>query len=114
MHFALVCASLSCPRLANRVYAAGMLTAQLEERARAFANDSTRNRYDAVRRVAFLSRIFDWYGPDFIRSKGSVQKYLAAYVDDPVTKQLLSQDGFKVHYIDYDWALNGIYRGNPD
>ena len=114
VHFAIVCASLSCPRLANRAYSADGLEAQLETAARDFANDSTRNRYDVKRRIAFLSSIFDWYQSDFSRAAGSTQKYLARYVKDPAAADLLGRDGFDVRFVDYDWDLNGVYRGRPE
>lgn len=113
VHFAIVCASLSCPRLASGAYRPGTLDAQLDAAARSFANDPTRNRYDVKRRIAFLSSIFDWYQSDFIRAAGSTQKYLARYVSDPAAAELLARDGFDVRFVDYDWDLNGVYRGKP-
>jgi Protein of unknown function, DUF547 len=114
VHFAIVCASLSCPRLASGAYDPAELDAQLEAAARAFANDPTRNRFDVQRRIAFLSSIFDWFEADFVRAAGSVQKFLARYVSDPAVAGLLAQDGFEVRFVDYDWDLNGVYRGRPD
>jgi hypothetical protein len=114
VHFATVCASLSCPRLASQAYDPATLDSQLEDAARSFANDPTRNRYDVKRRIAFLSSIFDWYEDDFIRAAGSTQKYLARYVSDPAAAALLAEDGFDVRFVDYDWDLNGVYRGKPE
>ena len=114
IHFAIVCASISCPRLANQAYAPAELESQLETAARAFANDGARNRYDVSRKIAFLSSIFDWYAADFVKAAGSTQKYLARYVSDPAVKELLARDGFKVQFVDYDWNLNGVYRGKRD
>lgn len=114
VHFAIVCASLSCPRLSSQAYDPATLDAQLEDAARSFANDPTRNRYDVKRKVAFLSSIFDWYEDDFIRAAGSAQKYLARYVSDPAAAELLARDGFDVRFVAYDWDLNGVYRGKPD
>lgn len=114
VHFALVCASLSCPRLASDAFDSATLDAQLDAAARAFANDPTRNRFDVQRRIAFLSSIFDWYQADFIRAAGSVQQYLARYVSDPAAAELLAKDGFEVRFVAYDWDLNGVYRGKPD
>ncbi len=114
IHFAIICASISCPRLASQAYLPATLDAQLDEATRSFANDTTRNRFDVERRIAFLSSIFDWYEADFVRSAGSTQKYLARYVSDPATAELLARDGFEVRFVDYDWDLNGVYRGRPD
>ena len=114
MHFAIVCASLSCPRLANRAYTPATLEAQLEAAATAFANDPTRNRYDPNRKLAFLSKIFEWYDADFRKVAGSPQKYLARYVTDKATAELLARDGFELRFVDYDWELNGVYQGKPE
>ncbi len=114
VHFAIVCASISCPRLANHAYTPGELDAQLEAAARSFANDGARNRYDVKRKIAFLSSIFNWYDADFARDAGSVQKYLSRYVSDPAAAELLASDGFEIRFLDYDWELNGVYRGKPD
>lgn len=113
VHFAIVCASVSCPRLAGKAYDPATLDAQLDAAARAFANDATRNRYDVKRGIAFLSSIFDWYEADFVRAAGSTQKYLARYVNDPAAAALLARDGFDVRFSAYDWDLNGVYRGKP-
>ncbi|MEZ5562756.1 MAG: DUF547 domain-containing protein [Gammaproteobacteria bacterium] len=107
IHFAIVCASISCPRLSSRAYEPAKLDEQLDLAARAFINDNTRNRYDVARKIAFISKIFDWYRDDFTRTSGSVQKYLAAYVSDPAAAALLAADGFELRFIPYDWELNG-------
>ena len=41
----------------------------------------SRNRFDKARKTAHLSEIFKWFDEDF-RGAGSVQKYIAKYVDD--------------------------------
>ncbi|MEO8444995.1 MAG: DUF547 domain-containing protein [Gammaproteobacteria bacterium] len=114
VHFAIVCASISCPRLGSHAYSPGELEAQLEAAAQAFANDGTRNRFDTQRKIAFLSSIFDWYQADFSAAAGSAQKFLARYVSDPAARDLLARDGFEVRFVDYDWELNGVYKGKPD
>jgi hypothetical protein len=114
VHFAIVCASLSCPRLHNRAYRPDRIDKQLDEAARRFINDGTRNRFDEARKLAFLSKLFDWYRKDFAREAGSVQQYLARYAADPKVAALLATDGFDTRFLDYDWALNGIFRRPPN
>jgi len=46
VHFAIVCASRSCPKLRPEAYQASRLDAQLDDSARAFINDPARNRFD--------------------------------------------------------------------
>lgn len=110
VHFAIVCASMSCPRLSNRAYLPATVNAQLDVAARAFVVDGTRNRFDTGRRLAYLSRIFDWYSADFARASGSVQAYLARYAPDPEIARLLAAGEFTVSHLEYDWDLNGIFR----
>jgi len=106
MHFAIICASKSCPFLRNEAYTAAKLDAQLDDQARQFINDPFRNRFDKGAKTASLSEIFKWFDEDF-RSAGSVQKYIAKYVADPEVAKVLAQDGYRVEWIDYDWSLNG-------
>ena len=46
VHFAVNCASIGCPMLREEAYVAERLDAQLEEQARRFLSDRTRNRFD--------------------------------------------------------------------
>ena len=107
IHFAINCASASCPILGAAPYVADRLEPQLEAAARAFINDPAKNRFDLAANTASISKIFDWFQADFERAAGSVQKYLASYVADPEAAARLAQDGFELRYLDYDWSLNG-------
>jgi len=113
IHFALVCASLSCPRLSSRVYRAELINVQLHDAARRFINDPSRNRFDVERRIAFVSMIFDWYAADFAKAGGSVQRYIARFVDDAEVQEALRADEFELRYEDYDWNLNGQFGNTP-
>lgn len=109
IHFAIVCASLGCPRLASRAYLPENIDLQLHDSARNFINDHTRNRFDLERRIAFISMIFKWYGDDFQKAGGSVQQYLARFVDDARVQDALRLDEFELRFEDYNWDLNGYY-----
>lgn len=107
IHFTIVCASSSCPKLRSEAFSIDLLEMQLEQNAKEFINDSTRNRFDREQKVAYLSKIFDWFESDFKRDAGSVQAYLARYVDDPKLAQELESGLYRVKFLDYDWRLNG-------
>jgi hypothetical protein len=109
IHFAIVCASLSCPRLANRAYRPETLDAQLDQAARGFVNDVTRNNFDVAQKTAFLSAIFDWFREDFERAAGSVPKYVERFVEEPATRAALREGRLAVRFLDYDWELNGSF-----
>ena len=108
MHFAIVCASTSCPKLQPWAYQPEQLDRQLVQVAKAFINDPTRNRFDRTQKVASLSMIFQWFEKDFAAAAGSVLAYVARYVDESELAKELAQPGYRIEFLEYDWSLNGI------
>ncbi|MFN3560414.1 MAG: DUF547 domain-containing protein [Chloroherpetonaceae bacterium] len=106
IHFAVNCASSSCPVLRPEAYTAESLNHQLNEQAKQFLKDTLRNRIDLKSKTIYISKIFDWYQSDFTKSAGSLEKFLAEYVDDESIKRMLLNKEFKIEYMDYDWRLN--------
>jgi len=107
IHFAIVCASKSCPPLRNEAYTLSRLDRQLDSAARGFINDPDKNRFDTAAREALISKIFDWYEEEFEVAAGSLQQYLANYVTDADASAMLREEAFDVDYLPYDWSLNG-------
>jgi len=107
IHFGLNCASIGCPPLRDEAFRAADLDQQLDEQTKAFLNDSSKNRVDLKTSTLHLSPIFDWFKEDFIKSAGSVQKFITPYLEESTSKTLKSKD-FKIEYTDYDWSLNQI------
>ena len=114
IHFAIVCASHSCPRLQPWAYRGDLLHEQLESVTRAFINDPSRNRFDRARKKAYLSKIFDWWHDDFAGRTGSVQRFVAQYVNDPELAEDLVAAPYAVEYLEYDWSLNGAPPGKAE
>ena len=56
--------------------------------------------------------IFKWYDDEFVRAAGSVQRYIARYVNDPVLARELEADAYAIGYLPYDWSLNGTAPAN--
>lgn len=108
IHFALNCASASCPKLSGAVYLAEKLEQQLEDAAIMFINDSSRNRFDHQAKIAYISKIFDWFEDDFVKHSATVQNYLALYVNDQQVSIALANNEYQIEYMEYDWSLNGI------
>ena len=107
IHFAIVCASVSCPILQSQAYTVERLNAQLDAAATGFINDNERNRFYPERGEAELSSIFKWFKEDFVDAAGSLQAYIAPYVARQDSASLLEQGDFEVDYLPYDWDLNG-------
>ncbi len=113
IHFAINCASRSCPPLARHVYRPEMLDRQLDAAARAFINDNRQVTLDEAGHRIVLSKIFDWYASDFkaadaarFHRNGTVLSYLELYLS-PERREILEKlSGAKVSYHDYDWGLN--------
>lgn len=109
IHFAIVCASASCPKLQSKAYQAAELDRQMEAAAKAFINDPTRNRFDRQQKVASLSMIFQWFEKDFAaRAGGSLLNYVARYLDDQDLAREVVSTPYRVEFMDYDWRLNGV------
>ena len=102
-HFAIVCASTSCPQLRREAYVAERLEQQLDEATRIFINDPARNRIDS-RQVA-LSQIFQWFADDFVHNAGSVVGFVQHFVDDD-KKSMLTAKKDALQYLEYNWTLN--------
>lgn len=107
IHFALVCAAVSCPKLRNEAYVAARLEEQLEDQARYTHAHGRWYRYDADENRLYLTSLYDpfWYGGDFDHHAGSVLKYVANYSDE-VKAALDAGKPPRVSYIEYDWKLN--------
>jgi hypothetical protein len=97
IHFAINCASVSCPKLHNAAFTASNIEAKLEQLAREFVNDSAMNELSAGR--IKISNIFDWYGVDFKQS-GTVIDWLNQYSDVTINADA------KIGYKNYNWDLN--------
>jgi len=103
IHFALNCASVSCPPLRAGAFTGAGLDAQLEEQARAFLSDSAVNRLDAADGKLHLSKIFQWYREDFEGEGRSLVDWLRPYL--PALGPPGSKDP-KIDFAGYDWDLN--------
>ncbi|HVS02169.1 MAG TPA: DUF547 domain-containing protein [Thermoanaerobaculia bacterium] len=108
IHFAIVCASVSCPDLRREPFRASRLDGQLDAQTRAFlANSAKGMRLDRQRRVVHLSKIFDWFGEDFAAA-GGVLAFVARHAPAADAAWLRQQgENVRVEYLHYDWSLNG-------
>lgn len=101
IHFVLVCAAKSCPRLRQEPMRAATLERQLDAATREFVPAATRRTESGVE----TSQLFNWFAEDFVKSAGSVQAYLLRYVRNAELREAL-EAGAEVSFSEYDWAIN--------
>lgn len=97
IHFAINCASVSCPPLLNEAFVAANLENQLTRVATTFINDPSRNKISS--QSAQLSSIFSWFKGDFTK-KGTLIEFLNRY-----SKVKISANA-RITFLDYNWKLN--------
>ena len=98
IHFAINCASISCPKLMNKAYTPTSINEQLDEAASEFIN-SDKNRISST--SVKLSHIFKWYEKDYkTPSTNSVIAYINQYTNTKINIDA------NIEYLEYDWNLN--------
>lgn len=97
IHFAIVCASYSCPKLQNSAFTADNLEQQLTLATQEFLSDTNRN--EISENALKLSKIFKWFDKDF-EQNGSLIDFLNKYTDITISAKA------KISYKDYNWDLN--------
>lgn len=97
IHFAIVCASYSCPKLQNKAFMPSTLENQLTIATRTFLHDPERNSISNSQLE--LSKIFQWFSKDF-KQNGSLIDFLNKYSDLQI-----SEDA-KISFKKYNWDLN--------
>jgi len=98
IHFAVNCASESCPPLRAEPFVGDRLEAQLEEQTRLFAASERAARVDPSKKSVAYSALFNWYADDF--PGASPADYLNRYRKDPLPTD------YEIAWIPYDWSLN--------
>ncbi len=106
IHFAIVCASIGCPRLLNRAYQPHALDEQLTVNSRSFFSDPGKFRYDARAGRIDVSPIMKWFGDDFGATTAERLATIAPYLPDAAVQDLARSGSARVTYLDYDWNLN--------
>ncbi len=97
IHFAINCASISCPKLLNEAYTAAKINEQLDRATKEFVNS---DKNEISKNSAKLSSIFDWYKKDFTENGITLIDYVNKYSNVKIDA------GTAVTYKDYDWNLN--------
>jgi hypothetical protein len=103
VHFALHCASRSCPPV--RAYEAGQIDHQLDLAARSFVEGDV--EIDPARGTVRASRIFRWFASDF-GGRAGLLATLRRYLPDDDRRQWLQlhEGRARLAYRHYDWGLD--------
>ncbi len=102
VHYAVNCASISCPNLATEAFTGATLDAQLNAGARAYINHPRGVRVDGQEVTA--SSIYDWFQKDFGGTDQGVLAHIALYANDALKPKLKGITGIADY--GYDWSLN--------
>lgn len=104
VHFALNCASRSCPYA--RVFEPERLDEQLDAATCAFVVGDV--QVDSVAREVTLSKIFAWFAPDFEDAGGVLAAAIQYMPADDGVRLWLEQhrESVTVKFRPYDWRLN--------
>lgn len=110
VHYAVNCASVSCPMLREEAYTADKLDRQLEEQAVRFLSDRSRNRFNPADGRLEVSKIYDWFKEDFGAREQYFSRYAKLLADSPEQRKLVVEGRAPVSFLDYDWSLNDVRK----
>lgn len=112
IHFAINCASASCPPLKNRAFVPDELESQLNNSTKYFINDKDNFFVDEIEKEIYISAIFNWYEDDFTEwleeihpeiKDPNILDYIKLYYDGKFNEEWYT---FDIEFFDYDWSLN--------
>jgi hypothetical protein len=105
VHFALVCAARGCPPLRAEAYTGERLESQLADQARRIHSDGRWVQFDPASGTLRLTKLYDWYGSDFLQTAPSIEEYVARH--EPSVRAALSAGApVRIRWLPYDWSLN--------
>jgi len=100
IHFAIVCASVSCPDLKATPYRAATLDKQLHDQAERFMTQAQKGVQIQTKSI-HISKIFDWFKDDF-QAQGGVMPFIRNY------NKNINPEIQQPSYLNYDWSLNAV------
>lgn len=117
VHFALNCASNSCPPLRREVFTPDGLDQQLDAAVRDFIDSLRGMKIDAAANHITLSPIFKWYSGDFevyvrqrdLSGTGPVLlAFIRLYASEPKRRAIEALRNPRIEFFDYDWGVNDV------
>jgi hypothetical protein len=114
IHFAVNCASISCPALRAEAYDGNRLNEQLTEQTNLFLSNPERNQVEQD--VIKLSSIFKWYREDFEKGWMNYHHLEDFLITNSASLNLskkqiakLKTGEMDIEFLNYDWRLNKKY-----
>lgn len=104
IHYAVNCASISCPNLAKEAYTASNSERLLEHGANEYINHPRGVNFE--KGTLKVSSIYHWYKVDFGDKDSSLIKHLTKYANPELSQKLSQYQGDIEH--DYNWDLNKL------
>jgi len=119
IHFAVNCASISCPPLRPEPYRGESLERQLVVAARDFLATEHGTRVEGA--TLYVARVLDWYGSDFVAryapgadsDRSGKERAIVAVIAryGPRDAAALAETGApRLRFLPYDWSLNDVPR----
>ncbi len=102
VHYAINCASYSCPNLPVKAWEAATLKADLDAAARAYINSP--RGVTVTTKGLTVSEIYNWFEADFGGSKAAVIDHLVKYAEPELASKIRANP--KIVGYQYDWSLN--------
>ena len=108
IHFSLVCGAAGCPPLRNEAFNGDTLEEQLAGQSTYVHDHATWFQYDKEKNQVSLTKLYDWYGGDFIQVDGSIFDFIRKHSD-----KLKDVESPSIVWLDYDWNLNDVKNRAP-
>lgn len=102
VHYAINCASYSCPNLPAKAWEAATLNRDLAAAAQAYVNHP--RGVSVTARGLTVSSIYKWFEEDFGGSKEAVVAHLLKYAEPDLAQKIRANQ--KISKYRYDWSLN--------
>lgn len=102
VHYAVNCASFSCPNLPLRTWRGAGLGSALDAAARAYVNHSRGADFNGA--ALTVSSIYKWYAADFGGTDARVIAHLRQYAAAPLAARLGQTS--RIAGDNYNWAIN--------
>ncbi len=121
VHFAINCASVSCPPLQGEPYVAAALDGQLDAAARRYFASREGLQIDGT--TLRVSSILKWYGEDFVArfagetsgGRDAVERAILGVIAafGPAEAAALARtSSVRIAFLNYNWSLNDVQPGS--